>query len=170
MKKLTTSKYIEVRNSKVHGKGVFTIKDIPKGTQIIEYVGEKLSKDEAQERATIQEEKSIEDSDEGAVYIFELNDDFDLDGNVEYNTARLINHTCSPNCESEQDEDDKIWIVSLREIKKGEELGYNYGYDIENWKDHPCRCGNSNCVGYIVDEKHWKELEERKKDEKNMKS
>lgn len=160
--KPTTSEYIEVRNSAIHGKGVFAACDIPKGTRIIEYVGEKISKDEAQARANVQEEIAKGNTDEGAVYIFEINDNFDLDGNVEYNTARLINHFCSPNCESEQDESDRIWIIALRDIKKGEELGYNYGYDVENWQDHPCRCGSKNCVGYIVSESQWDELEKFK--------
>jgi proteasome assembly chaperone (PAC2) family protein len=52
----------------------------------------------------------------------------------------------------------RIWIYSLREIKKGEELTYNYGFELDTWEDHPCRCGKSNCVGYIVDRKYWKRL------------
>ena len=155
--KPTESEYIIVENSSIHGKGVFASKDIKKGTKIIEYVGEKISKEESDVRATEQEEKS-KNSDEGAVYIFDINDEFDIDGNVEWNTARLINHSCNPNCETEQDEDDRVWIIAMKDIKKGEEITYNYGYEYDNYEEHLCRCGSDNCVGYIVAEKHWKKL------------
>jgi uncharacterized protein len=161
MPKKTNSKYIEVRNSPIHGTGVFAACDIPKGTKIIEYVGKKISKDEADEIADKQYELG-EKGTEGHVYIFEINDDYDIDGNVSWNTARFMNHSCSPNCETEQDEDDRIWVTSIKDIKKGEEISYNYGYDLDNWKDHPCRCGSENCVGYIVAEKHWDKLKKRK--------
>ena len=82
---------------------------------------------------------------------FDLDETTDLDGNVEHNPARFINHSCSPNCEA-QSEEDRIWIVALRDIKAGEELGFNYGYDLEDYLEHPCRCGAKNCVGYIVAE------------------
>ncbi len=165
MPKPTISKYVEVRNSPIHGTGIFAACDIPKGTKIIEYVGRKISKKESDDIADKQYEKGQQGT-EGHVYIFEVNKKYDLDGNVSWNTARFINHSCSPNCETEQDEDDRIWIVSIRAIKKGEELSYNYGYDIDNWKDHPCRCGSENCVGHIVAEKHWAKLRKLIKDSK----
>jgi len=46
----------------------------------------------------------------------------------------------------------------VKKIKKGEEISYNYGYDIEEFEDHPCRCGTDSCVRYIVDKDHWPEL------------
>lgn len=155
------------RQSKIHGSGIFARKKIRKGTRIIEYVGERISKDEAQRRARKQLKRS-EKSDDGAVYIFEINDEFDIDGNVDWNPARLINHSCDPNCETEQ-EGERIWIEAIRTIQKGEELTYNYGYDVDHYDEHPCLCGSENCVGYIVREDHWKKLKKRLKAQKKAK-
>lgn len=159
-KKPTTSEYIIVRNSSIHNKGVFAKKDIPKGTKIIEYVGRKITKKESDDISDRDLEANKKNSANGAVYIFELNKRYDIDGNVSWNTARFINHTCDPNCETEITKG-HIWIVSTKDIRKGEELSYNYGYDIENYEDHPCKCGSKNCVGYIVDEDQWPKLKRR---------
>ena len=148
-----------IEDSKVHGMGIFAKKDIKKGAKIIEYVGDKISKEEAEKRAERQLELSLGNKECGAVYIFELNDEFDIDGNVEWNPARYMNHSCEPNCEIEI-EDDRIWIIALRDIKKGEELNYNYGYDLEDFKEHICKCGAGRCIGYIVDEDHWDKVKE----------
>jgi len=78
-------------------------------------------------------------------YIFTLDDEHDLDGNVPWNPARLLNHSCAPNCEAELDEG-RIWIIALRDIRAGEELTFNYGYDLENYREHPCRCGRQRNV------------------------
>tara|TARA_Y100000310_G_C20687571_1_gene820071 strand:+ start:2477 stop:2980 length:504 start_codon:yes stop_codon:yes gene_type:complete len=162
--KPTTSEFAVVKNSKIHGTGVFAKKPIPKETKIIEYTGKKITKKQADKIADEQMERGEDkEIDEGHVYIFEVNKKHDLDGNVSWNTARFINHSCDPNCETEQDEDDTIWIKSIKPIKKGEELTYNYGYDIDNWEDHPCKCGKENCVGFIVREDQWKKLERLKK-------
>ncbi len=151
------NKLIYIKNSEIHGSGVFATKDITKGTKIIEYIGEKISKEESDKRQEEQEEIFKKDNSKGAVYIFELDDEYDIDGNFEYNHARLINHSCSPNCQYEMI-DHKIWIVAKRDIKEGEELSYNYGFDLEDYKDHPCKCGSENCVGYILDEDYWSEI------------
>ena len=66
----------------------------------------------------------------------------------------LCNHSCEPNCETELDED-RIWITAVRDIREGEELSFNYCYDLEDFQDHPCRCGSEKCVGYIVAEEHF---------------
>lgn len=155
--KSTTSPYIIVRNSKIHGSGVFAKKDIPADTRIIEYVGEKITKKESERRAEIVLHASKNDRTKGAVYIFTLNKRYDIDGNVDYNTARFINHSCSPNCEAHLIHG-HIWIVSLKDIKKGEEIAYNYGYGIDDYEDHPCCCGSRDCVGYILSEEHWPKL------------
>ena len=155
--KKTTSPYIVVKNSSIHNKGVFAKKDIPKGTRIIEYVGEKITKAESDRRADKVLEASKKDTTKGAVYIFELNKRYDIDGNVSWNTAGLINHSCDPNCEAEGARG-HIWITAIRDIKKGEELSYNYGYDIEDFGDHPCKCGSKKCVGYILAEDQWPKL------------
>ena len=93
----------------------------------------------------------------GAVYLFELNSRYDIDGNVSWNTAKYINHSCEPNCEVDIIEE-KIWIIALRNIKKGEELSYNYEYDLDVCLDHPCKCGSKKCAGYIVAEEDWPKL------------
>lgn len=166
--KPTTSKYIKVRKSSIHNNGVFAAKDIPKGTMVIEYVGDKITKAESDRRYELQVEKVKKDKTNGTVYIFELNKRHDVDGSVSWNTAKYINHSCDPNCEVEMIKG-HIWILALRDIKKGEEISYDYGYDWDNYDDHKCMCGAKNCVGYIVADgergslkksvamkKHWK--------------
>jgi len=150
------NEWVCVEDSGIHGKGVFALKDIPKETKIIEYVGKKITKAEADKIADEQYEKG-ESGEEGHVYIFELNKRYDIDGNVDWNPARLINHSCDPNCETEGD-DGHIWILAMRDIKKGEELSYDYCYDIDDVEDHPCRCGAKNCCGFIIGEKYRKRV------------
>jgi SET domain-containing protein len=77
----------------------------------------------------------------------------DIDGNVPWNKARLINHSCDPNCEP-QNIKGHIWIVTKRRITVGEELTYNYGFNMDFWQEHPCRCGTAKCLGYIVSASH----------------
>ncbi len=137
-----------IKKSTIHGNGVFAARDIKEGERIIEYLGEKITKEESNRRGLEQEEKSKKTG-EGAVYIFELDDEYDIDGNFDYNDARFINHACETNCEAENI-DGHIWIVATCDIKKGEEILYNYGYALEHFFEHPCRCGKPNCVGYIV--------------------
>ena len=74
------------------------------------------------------------------------------------NFARFINHTCEPNCEVEII-NNRIWILSIKNINKGEELAYNYGYSYDtDFKDHPCRCKKLKCVGYILAKEHWRRI------------
>jgi hypothetical protein len=129
--------------SKVHGQGLFARVAIPAGARVIEYTGEKISKSESLRRCQQQN-----------YYIFSLDDDWDIDGSVEWNLARFANHSCEPNCETDII-DGHIWIVSLREIAAGEEITYNYTYDLDEYREHPCRCGMPSCVGYIVAEEFF---------------
>jgi uncharacterized protein len=155
-----TSPYVEVRSSGIHNQGVFAKKDIPKGKKLLEYIGRYVSKEESEKLADKHIDNHKNDNNHGAVYIFELNKYWDIDGNVSENTARLINHSCDPNCDAEFF-GDHIWIVANQEIKQGEELSYDYGYDFEDWKDHPCRCGKNDCVGYIVAYEHVPKLKRK---------
>ena len=150
------SKWCEVRGSDIHGRGLFASKKIPRDTEIIEYVGETISKEESDRRGWERFERAQETG-EAAVYLFTLNETYDIDGDVEWNSARLINHSCDPNCEAVID-GDHIWIIALRTIKKGEELYFNYGFDLENFEGHPCLCGSDRCPGFIVGEDYWPEL------------
>lgn len=157
----------EVRNSEIHGRGVYATTFIPKDEKIIEYVGEIIDKDESDDRGNAQHEHAQKTGD-AAVYIFTLSKNYDLDGNVPWNTARLINHSCDPNCEAWID-DHRIFIHALRDIQPGEELSFDYGFDIDCFEEHPCRCGKPKCVGYIVSQEQWPELKKRLK-EKEAKS
>jgi SET domain-containing protein len=122
--------------------------DIPSGTRIIEYVGRRITKAEA-----VREEerrlRRLAAGGDGAVYIFELNKRHDIDGRVPWNPARRINHSCAPNCEVEVFRG-RIWISARRDLEAGEELTYDYSFDYDAWRDHPCRCGAAGCPGYIV--------------------
>ena len=158
------SEYCEVRNSDIHGSGVYASKPIPSGERVIEYLGEKIDKEESERRANLQMEHA-EKTGDAAVYIFTLNKKWDIDGDVPWNTARLLNHSCDPNCEA-WIEEKQIFLYALRDIKKGEELTFDYGFDIENFEDHPCLCGSEKCVGYIVSRDQWPELRERLAQEK----
>ncbi len=152
------SKFCEVRGSEIHGRGVYATCFIPKDERIIEYVGELIDKKESERRGTSQHSKSLKTGD-AAVYIFTLSRNFDLDGNVPWNTARLINHSCDPNCEA-WIEGRRIFIHALRDINPGEELSFDYGFDVDCYEDHPCRCGKAECIGYIVSRSQWPDLQE----------
>jgi SET domain-containing protein len=153
------NEYCEVRQSSIHGRGVFASDNIPEGTRIIQYVGEKIDKEESNRRGLALFEDS-QKTGGAAVYIFDLNEEWDLDGNTEDNYARLINHSCEPNAEM-INEDDELWLYALRDISKGEEISFDYGYDLEHFLDHPCRCGTDSCVGFIVSQSQWKKLKKR---------
>lgn len=160
-------KAYKIKKSSIHGNGVFAARDIKEGERIVEYLGEKITKEESNRRGLEQEERAKQTG-EGAVYIFELDEEYDIDGNFEYNDARFINHACETNCEAENI-DGHIWIVATRDIEKGEEILYNYGYALEHFFEHPCRCGKPNCVGYIVaveDRLKLKKILARKKKKK----
>ena len=111
----------KVKKSKVHGTGVFAIENIKKGTLIIEYVGEKVTKKEGDIRSEKRINKYLNSKTQGSVYIFELNKRYDIDGSPRYNKARYINHSCSPNCEVEII-NGHIWIKSIKRILKNQEI------------------------------------------------
>ena len=134
---------IVFKRSTIHGTGGFARVDIRRGKRLIEYVGNKLSKAKAQAALNNQN-----------AYIFTLDDTYDIDGSVPWNPARFLNHSCNPNCEVEIIRS-RIWIYTLRYIKAGEELTYNYSYDFEDYEDRPCNCGAANCVGYMVAERFF---------------
>ena len=96
------------------GLGLFTTEAIAKGELVIEYTGEKITEAEANRR--------------GGKYLFELNDNWTIDGKARENKARYLNHSCRPNCYPELDEkEEHIFIYAKRNIKTGEELTYHYG-------------------------------------------
>ncbi len=142
--------------SNINRRGLFANKDIKKDTIIIYYIGKIITKKQTEEDTKFDNGK--------AIYLFNINNKYDLDGDFAYNTARLINHSCNPNCEVGR-KGLKLWISSIRNIKKNEELSYDYGFSFdENYKEFPCKCGSNNCCGYIVREgSRWRIKNKRKK-------
>lgn len=156
--------FCEIRFSKIHGRGVFASRLLRKGSKIIEYRGELIDKEESNRRGNALFEES-QKTGGASVYIFDLDENHDLDGNKEWNPARLINHTCEPNAEM-IDDDGRLYLYALREVRKGEEISFDYGYDIEHFLEHPCRCGKPGCIGYIVSQSQWPKLKKRLKNKK----
>jgi len=118
------------RRSTVHGFGVFAAERIAKNTRIIDYAGELVRNDESEER----EERYLA---EGCIWVFRVNRNWSRDAKVGGNIARFINHSCTPNCWFEV-VDKTIWIRARRDIRKGEELTYDYS--IIGERTIPCRC------------------------------
>lgn len=136
------NEWLLLGRSLIHGRGGFARVTIPAGTSVIEYVGDRIDKAESNRRC-----------EDGNPFIFTINETWDIDGAVDWNPARYLNHSCAPNCEAQQEEE-RIWIVALRDIAPGEELTFNYGYDLSEWADYPCGCGAPDCLGYIVAAEH----------------
>ena len=142
-------KLYKVKKSNIDNKGLCATQDIKKGTKIIQYRGKIITRKKSEEDPKFDNDK--------AIYLFNLNKRYDLDGDFKYNTARLINHSCNPNCEV-KGAGLKIWVYAIKDIKKNEELSYDYGFGFdEDFKNYPCKCGSRNCVGYIVrSESRWR--------------
>ena len=164
--------YHIVRNSKIHGRGVFAKRDIRKGTRIIEYTGPIVSEKEAEKIGS-----EVVDG-HGHTMLFQLDNKRVINGN-EGGDARYINHGCDPNCETEQD-GDHIFILAIKNIKQGEELVYDYHLQVEGKitdkvrQEYVCLCGSPKCRGSQIaadllekqarkDEKKKKKKEEKKK-------
>jgi hypothetical protein len=140
------NEWIEFRPSNIHGMGAYAHRTIPEGTLVIQYVGERIDKPESARRCEANNP-----------FIFELDEGHDIDGNVDWNPARWINHACEPNAET-QVLDDAIWVVALRDIQPGEEVTFNYRYSLEDYRDYPCCCGAPDCVKYIVAPEHFEHV------------
>ncbi len=156
MARSTTSPWVHARDSDIHGRGLYAKVAIPDGTRVIAYQGERITKAESRRREELRL-KRLEQGRSACVYIFSLNKRHDIDGSAESNLARLINHSCKPNCRSEIIRG-RIWIIARREITPGEELSFDYGYPLGEWRSHPCRCGVPECPGYIVAKAQRKRL------------
>ena len=113
-------------------------------TKIIEYKGKIVSVKQSDSNPKYDNNK--------AIYLFNINKRYDLDGDFKFNTARLINHSCDPNCEV-FGSGLKVWVFAMKNIKKDEELSYDYGFSYDaDYKNYPCKCKAKNCVGYILRE------------------
>ena len=146
---IVNSPLVEVRNSPVHGRGVFAAAFIPKGTRIIEYLGERLSHQAADARY------DDHDVNDNHTFLFIVDKHTVIDAAVCGNDARFINHQCKGNCESVI-EHRRVFIDAVRDIAAGEELGYDY--EIGREKDDPpnvdeiyaCHCGSPHCRGTML--------------------
>ena len=137
-------KLYKVKKSNIDNRGLYAARNIKDRTKIIEYKGKIITKKQVEEDPKFDNDK--------AIYLFNINKKYDLDGDFKYNTARLINHSCSPNCEV-MDYKKQLWVFAMRDIKKNEELTYDYGFSFDkDYKQYVCKCGSKNCVGYIVRE------------------
>ncbi len=146
-KAIDYSKTLRVSQSAKHGRGVYATEQIPKGVRVIEYVGKRVSVKDSD--AIGEQQMRVGKKGGGHVYLFTLNSRYDIDGNVAWNKARLINHSCDPNCEVNIIQG-RIWVLAKRAIAADEELTYDYGFNMDSWQDHVCLCGTSKCQGYIV--------------------
>jgi SET domain-containing protein len=121
------------RSSDIHAAGCFALEDIPKGTVVLEYTGERITKEEGDVRYDGRPFTYLFGIGDGAVVI---------DG---HGMAMFVNHSCDPNCETDEI-DGRIIIQTLRNLKAGEEITYDYWlYDGED--EAPCYCGSKNCRG-----------------------
>lgn len=146
---------IATRRSPIHGNGVFAVRDIPAGAALIEYRGRVITQAQADRRYD-------GTTDTGHTFLFILNEDYVIDANRDGNAARWINHSCDPNCEAVIHEHasnrrlDRVLIESVRPIRSGEEITYDYGIVLEErytpalkriWA---CHCGKPDCTGTLL--------------------
>jgi SET domain-containing protein len=149
MSKTTAPPLYIVKESPIHGRGVFARHAIPAGTRIVEYTGERISSDESTRRA------QASGGPVNHTFFFSLADGMLIDGGSGGNDARWINHACEPNCEA-YEEDGKVFIYSLQDIEAGEELNYNYAliYEARHTpaikRAFACHCGAPSCTGLML--------------------
>lgn len=140
----------ELRRSPVHGDGLFAVRTIRRGARIVEYMGERISHDEADRR------HDSRDPEDNHTFLFTVDARTVVDGGVEGNEARFINHSCEPNCEVIVDHG-RLWVRSERTIRTGEELSFDYSLNRsdEDTRDveriYACRCGSSACRGSMLE-------------------
>ena len=157
--------FVKVRDSKIHGRGVFATRKIPEGTRIIEYTGARITNKQADKRSGLDPENPHH------TFFFSLETGKIIDGGDGGSDARWINHSCAPNCEA-QEEKGRVFIHALEDIKRGVELSYDYGLVIDEKmtkalkNDYACRCGAAQCrhTMLAVVEKKKKKKNAQKKD------
>ncbi len=149
--KTARSPKIVVRNSRIHGRGVYAARRIDGGERIAEYKGERISWAEADSRPPSDPEDPYH------TFFFSLSDgEHVIDGSVGGNSSRYINHSCAPNCETEESDDGRIFVVALRDIRRGEEIVYDYCLIIGERltptlkRQYACRCGAKDCRGTML--------------------
>lgn len=145
----TPRRKIEVRDSGVHGRGVYAAAPIAAGTRIIEYTGERITWEEAVDR------HPHDPSQPNHTFYFHLDGGLVIDALYGGNDARWINHACEPNCEADE-VDGRVFIKALRDLEPGEELFYDYGLVLDERhtakvkKQFACWCGALTCRGTML--------------------
>ncbi len=141
--------FFEIRSSSIQGLGAFALRRIRKGTRIIEYLGERITHQEADARYDDEQSKHPH------VLLFTVDKKTVIDAGVGGNEARFINHSCEPNCQAVI-ETRRVFIEALRTIAVGEELTYDYrlerpeGKEAELEQRYACRCGAKTCRGTML--------------------
>jgi len=142
-----------VRASSIHGRGVFAARTIRKGAKVIEYRGERVSRQEADRRPPSDPE------DPAHTFLFALSDGTVIDASVRGNAARWINHCCAPNCETIEYDDGRVFIHARRTIRAGEEITYDYRLAVDGRvsermrKTYACHCAARRCRGTLLIER-----------------
>jgi hypothetical protein len=121
-----------IRSSSIHAAGCYTTSAIPKGVKVVEYTGPRINKEEADDHF----------KDSRITYLFGIGDGTTVING--HGMAMYINHSCDPNCETEESRG-RVWVMSLRRIAPGEELTYDYNLYDGDEDDARCYCGASNC-------------------------
>ncbi|MGN6318369.1 SET domain-containing protein [Trinickia sp.] len=164
-----SSRKLVVRQSGVHGKGVFASVRLKAGERLLEYKGERISWKEALRR------HPHNPAEPNHTFYFALEDGRVIDGKVDGNSARWINHSCAPNCEAEE-VDGRVYIHALRDIDAEEELFYDYGLVIDARQtkklkaEYACRCGARKCRGTMLAPKEEGKKTKKGKKDKNGKA
>lgn len=139
-----------LRTSKIHGTGVYAARKIKAGTKIFEYTGEIISADEADRRHPVNPDDPFH------TFFFALGNGKVIDGGVGGNEAKWINHSCEPNCETEETDDYRLFVVALCDIARGEEIYYDYGLVLDERltkkvrEQYRCLCGTPKCRGTML--------------------
>ncbi len=144
-----TRRRFTVRNSPIHGRGVFALTHIQKGTRLIEYKGELITDAEADRRYADLHENSPH------TMLFSVDGGLVIDATRRGNSARWINHSCAPNCEIDE-KNSRVFIDARRDIRPGEELTYDYNLQLGEphtraaRRAHACFCGSQRCRGTML--------------------
>lgn len=148
-KKQDRGRRTQVRQSAIHGKGVYAVHPIKAGDTVLEYKGEIITWKKALDRHPHDVNQPHH------TFYFHLDDGHVIDAKYNGNSAKWINHSCAPNLEADQD-GYRIFLKALRDIKPGEELSYDYGLIIDMRKtaklkkEYACFCGSPNCRGTML--------------------
>jgi hypothetical protein len=148
--RMRTATGLIIRSSDIHAAGCYATAPIAKGARVVEYTGPRIPKSLADELYAAKP----------YTYLFGLGDGKTvIDG---HGMAMFINHSCDPNCETEEDEDGRVWITAIRDIGAGEELSYDYClYDGEG--EEPCSCGAASCRGTMYSRQEMRRRQRRRR-------